>query len=140
MSRFGKGLTATIFLVIFILSAPFVNFWSRTEFALANLKDQTELSIYVTRVGVNFNLHGGNSDSYKFLFTKGLSRIQANQIDQFFFNYAEMPVNFARGSELIIQLDEKECQLTIKLTYNDGTNFPLNGVHREKYCGQQYLK
>ena len=112
-----------------------VNFTRQAEFSISSAAGNTTLNLYISRLGLNTNLHGGNSDSYTFVFPGGLTVIKGDQITKYFVNYKETPADFSAMGEIDLSKDSAGCKVVLRLVGRDGQVFPWNGTHRMTNCG-----
>lgn len=129
---FGALLTLAL---VCLLATSCINYSRSVEFSLTTSSDMTTLNLYVSRLGPYANPHGGNSDTYEFVFPRGLNRISANQIRQYFINYKEERPDFAESGEIDLKIDGAGCVIRVSLKSADGQPFPANGIHQMTRCG-----
>ncbi len=116
------------------------NYTRRVSFSLSSHREETTLAMSVARLGTCFNIHGGCSDSYEFLFPSGMNHIRADQISHYSVNCKSKSLNFTAKSRIHLKVDGTGCAVSVSLFGADGVGLPVNGVHRVKYCGQEYFE
>ncbi|WP_157522311.1 hypothetical protein [Mitsuaria sp. 7] len=109
------------------------------EFSVIPMGDRLQLNIYMPKTVLHGNIHGGNSDRYSFLIPKGGLMVRAEDILQFSVNEHVVPPGGVTGGYIEIEFDVNECRLRVDLLGADAKPLIFNGLHKVKYCGQQYL-
>jgi hypothetical protein len=113
-----------------------VNLVPHVEFTVSSFGSEMTLDLYVAKLGVHTNVHGGNTDRYLFVFPRGLDHVKAGQISRYTVNNQEQPRRFSESSEIDLKISSEGCEVVVNLFDADGQALPVSGRHRQAHCGQ----
>ena len=138
MTRRARGAAAVaLACALAAFLANCVTLTRRVDFFVTTAPDRTtSLSLYIARLGLYVNPHGGSdADVYQFVFPSGLEHVPADQIRQYFVDHRARVPSFAASGAIDLKIDEAGCEVRIDLASPEGQPFPGNGVHRASRCG-----